>query len=254
MIEEFPEASGSPSRGGEFPSTHWSDIEQAGHPNPDQSHEALNRLILYYQGALVAYLQRKFGCDEDKAKDWLQDFLAQKVVEQKFFAQARRMRGRLFRCFLLCSIHNFVVSRARADGRKKRMPEGGFVAFDTVEEFEGVEDHDPAFQAGEEAWARQVVFNAIDRMREYCQRENRPDIWGLFEDRLMGPVLEGATPVPFEQLIRQYDLKTPAQAYLLLNHAKRLFHRFLISTLGEYASNDIETECELRELRRILER
>ena len=241
---------GLPLTGSGFPSTHWTDVVNAGQSDSDSALAALERLIHRYQGALLVYLGRKFPAEQNQAEDWLQDFLVDKL--QVLCRQAKKITDKRFRSFLLCAWHNFLTSKVRRELSQKRMPPGGFVAFDTLETFDAFGASDEGVWASETAWAREVIKNAIAEMLALCQKENRLEVWGVFEHRVLAPILGGQPPTPYVSLVRKYGLKSPIQAHGILTTGKRMFNRCLRSVVAEYARQDAEITEELRELRRIL--
>jgi len=77
-------------------------------------------------------------------------------------------------------------------------------------------------------------------------------LWGVFEARVLGPLLDNAAPMPYEQLVKRFDLPSPSVAANLLITAKRMFGRMLHEVVCETVSTDRDVEPEIRELKRIL--
>ena len=91
-------------------------------------------------------------------------------------------------------------------------------------------------------------------MQKQCEDSGRPDIWGLFDSRVLAPSLGGTDPLPYEQAVERYGFQFPAQAFNVLTTGKRMFARVLRSVVAEYAEDEQEVETEIRELRAILGR
>jgi hypothetical protein len=108
--------------------------------------------------------------------------------------------------------------------------------------------------AFEVAWARQVLNQSLSAMEAECRSSGRLDVWGVFECRILTPVLEGSPPLGYDELVKRFGFRSPSQASNALITAKRMFERNLRATLGEYARSPTETEEEIREIRRILSR
>jgi hypothetical protein len=98
-----------------------------------------------------------------------------------------------------------------------------------------------------------VIDQALRGMREECETARRPDLWAVFEGRVLSPTLEGSEPVPYEQLVHQFGLQTPRQASNAVITAKRMFVRHLQMVIGQYAEPD-EIKAEIDDLARILSR
>jgi hypothetical protein len=77
-----------------FPTTHWSQVDRAGGDDPQTKREILDQLVRIYLPALRVHLIRKKRLAADRAEDYLQDFLARKIVERDIIASADRSLGR----------------------------------------------------------------------------------------------------------------------------------------------------------------
>ncbi len=172
-----------------FPTTHWSLVVRAGgEPGRDKS-KALSELVERYLPALRAHLLYRKRIDPDKADDLLQSFLTVKVLERDLVSQAEQQKGK-FRTFLLTSMDRFILNQIRDEKAKRRSPESGKVG--TLED--GMDAVDPSERPDEAfdiAWARRVLDQAIERMREECKASARPDLWTVFEGRALAPALHG---------------------------------------------------------------
>jgi hypothetical protein len=79
-------------------------------------------------------------------------------------------------------------------------------------------------------------------------------VWGVFESRLLAPILHRAEPADYEELVGRFGLASAAQASNVLITAKRMFARIIRAVVGEYALGDEEIETEIRELHTVLGR
>ena len=104
------------------------------------------------------------------------------------------------------------------------------------------------------AWARRVIAESLARMQAECSGSGRADVWGVFECRLLAPMLDGAEPMPYEALVERFALRSPAQASNVLITGKRMFERALRAVVGEYVADEAEVDEEIAELRQILAR
>ena len=88
-----------------------------------------------------------------------------------------------------------------------------------------------------------------------CDLLGRPDVWAVFRGRLMAPALEEARPLPYEELVERFGLRSPAQAHQLLTTAKRTFVRNLRAVVAEYVddpADEAQVDEEIADLERIL--
>jgi len=76
----------------------------------------------------------------------------------------------------------------------------------------------------------------------------------VLEGRVIGPLLDGSSPVPNEELVQRLGLNSPEEAWNLLATAKRTFARALRSVVGEYEKDERRIEEEIADLRAALAR
>jgi RNA polymerase sigma-70 factor (ECF subfamily) len=233
-----------------FPQTNWSVVRRAAHPSQVWGEEALAALLGRYRPALKAHLMfaRKLG--PEQAEDLLHDFIADKILHRSLLAESDPSRGR-FRTYLLTALDRYAVSAHRREVAQKRAPAGGFVA---LEDFDVPAASAGPSSAGDVEWARQVIAEALRRAQAECETTGRADFWGMFEVRVVGPLLRGEPPPAYEELVARFGFQSPLQASNALTTAKRIFTRALHAVVAEYAESDEAVEEELRELRAILSR
>jgi RNA polymerase sigma-70 factor (ECF subfamily) len=235
---------------GFFQTTHWSLVRQAGAQDNRAQREALTQLVRRYVPALRLHLVASRRIDTGRAEDLIQSFLLNKVLEGKLISKASRERGR-FRGFLCTALDRFVANEMRRERAKMRSPEKCV----TLDSGLAVADSSPPVDASFDiAWARQLLADALDSMRRECERFDRPDIWGVFEARVLGPMFHNAEPVPYEQLVQKFGFRSPAQASNVLISAKRMFERVLRGLVGEYEKGDAGIDAEIADLQAILAR
>lgn len=236
---------------GAFPSTDevWPLVERARDGTADAaSRIALGQLLVKYLPPLRAHLVLRKRIDPERAEDLLQSFIAGKVCEQQLIARADRQRGR-FRTFLLTALENHIVGVLRHDRAGIRHPGAPMAQ---------VDEHQDALAAPEPAaefdvaWARMVLDRAITAMKDECAASNRPDLWGVFEARVLAPTLTGADPVDYDELVKRFHLQSAAQAGNLMTTGKRMFRRALESVVGEYAGSQDEVASEIADLTALL--
>ena len=235
-----------------FPSTHWSLVNGAGRGDGESKRRALGELLVRYLPALRAHLVLRKRYPRDLAEELLHDFLATKVVEKELVARADQSKGK-FRTFLLTALDRFVANRMRDAAAKKRRPEAGRIV-DIDEQTHGPALEAEPHRAFDVAWARRVIAESLARMQAECSGSGRADVWGVFECRLLAPMLDGAEPMPYGALVERFALRSPAQASNVLITGKRMFERALRAVVGEYADDEAEVDEEIAELRQILAR
>jgi hypothetical protein len=249
----FAEASSTQASGG-FPSTHWTEVERAGLGEEEAGRVALGELLTRYQAALEGYARQRFASADREVGDWFQGFVAGPILQRGLIAKARPMEGRLFRSYLLSAWHTFILEQHRHATARKRLPPGGLQPLpDSGDDCPGA-TAPPAAEVFDVAWARSVLSETARRMQAQCEAEGRNDVWGVFEVRIHRPILEGAQPLEYEELIARFELVSPVQARNLLVTGKRMFARCLRQVVGQYAKGQPAIEAELSDLHAILER
>jgi len=224
-------------------------VALAGKDADHASREALGQLLARYLPALRAHLAHSKGLSLDRADDVIQDFVAKKILERDLVARAERDLGK-FRTFLLKALDRFLFNQIRDAGAKKRAAgEGSEALGDRAEALSSGSEASHAFDV---AWARGVVGQAVERMRDHCEATGRADVWGVFELRILLPILEGVEPADYRELVKRFGLRSPSQASNVLMTAKRTYERVLRSVVAEYARDAQEIDEEIGELRKVL--
>jgi RNA polymerase sigma factor (sigma-70 family) len=234
-----------------FPSTHWTEVVEAGQVDSPEGMDALDQLLRRYQPALKAHLRARFGLDDDVIDDLFQEFSAAKILKSGFLAKANPKRGK-FRTFVLTALDNFCRNQLRSAKAQRRSPPDDFVGLDTVENLKASADTPHPSVAFDQAWAQQVMEETLKRMRTECQNSNRQDIWEVFVGRILQPLLEDAPPVSYRTLVKRHGYRSPDQAGNVLITGKRMFVRILRQAVSEYTSNENEIRREINDLKEIL--
>jgi DNA-directed RNA polymerase specialized sigma24 family protein len=234
-----------------FPNTEWPLVCMAGGSASKAKQAALQAVLVRYLPVLKEYLIRRYAVSEDQAADWLQSFVLEKVLLQDLIAHADHSRGR-FRTFLLRSLQNFVIQQIRRQSANKRCPQAGMVSLEEVTESALPIVPGQGDEAFDVTWASGILSECLQRMQRYCTDTHRPDIWGVFNCRILKPLLEEQRPMPYEQLVARFKLRSPSHASNLFITAQRMFARYLRAVIAEYAKDPDEVESEIQELKAVL--
>ena len=233
-----------------LPPTRWSVVARAGNREGSAWTTALGELVTAYRPVLVRHLVANMRLPPDRAEDLVQAFLADRLLDRNVLRQAAREKGR-FRSFLLKVFSNFAIGQLRRQQAHKRRPASAdAVALDDLPELPSGEAS--LADAFDTVWARQVLARTLDRMRDECRPNERRVIWEVFEARVLGPILDQTDPMPYEQLVERFGLRSPSEASNLLITAKRIFARVLHSVVRETVTADRDVEAEILELKRVL--
>jgi hypothetical protein len=234
----------------EFPSTRWSLVARAGQRDAEAKREALGQLLVRSLPALRAHLIHRKRLPAEKADDLVQEFVTNKILEKDLIARADQQLGK-FRTLLLTALDRFVKNQLRNEHAQKRAPSSGaLLAFD--ERREAAPAGQRRSEAFDVAWARGVIAEALRQMQAECEATGRQDLWGVFQCRIVGPILEAAPPVDYKQLVQRFGFQSPSQAANALTTAKRMYARALRAAVGQYAQDEQEIESEIQQLKEIL--
>ena len=229
-----------------FPQTHWSLVRRAGSPQSDAQREALTTLLHRYMPALRSHLRFVRRLPVDHADDLLQAFITDKLLERQLLQHADEARGR-FRTFLLTTLNNFVTSHYRAEKREQMHAQTPTPELNP----RSLECTSPEARV-DAVWARALLHDVIQTMKEECDKTRRPDIWFVFAQRIILPLFDRRPPLAYETLALQLHLDSPTQAANLLVTAKRTYARLLRAAIAEYEPHPDQIEEELTHLHQIL--
>ena len=234
-----------------FPTTHWSLVVRAGADPSAAQRDALGDLLRRYEGAFRTFLVVRHRLPRDRADDLVQGFILSRVIERDLIARAEAARGR-FRNYVMTALERYAVDQFRRASADKRQGDRAGVDVqayqDTLAGPAAGADPAAAFDA---SWASDTVRQAVDRMRQATE-PTRPDLWGVFADRVLGPAFDGDQPTAYADLIGRLGFKDEGQASSALQTSKRIFARVLRGVVAEYALTADAVDDEVADLRAAL--
>lgn len=225
-----------------FPETRWSLLVRTQDGSVTVSREALGDLLRLYSPALKAHLIYRRGLQPSDADDVLQEFISEKILERDLLRSADREKGRL-RSLLVRSLTNFLIDELR---RRKTL--GRAVQLDDELVAKPVSDESDVLEV---MWARQVLLEALQRMRQYCFDSGQQTIWSVFVMRVIQPAVSGEE-VSYAEIVERCGMKDAAQASNRLMSAKRQFDRILGVVISEYAEGPSSVEEEKKHFQNVL--
>lgn len=230
-----------------FPEPAWSSIVAAMDAENDHDRKALGDLLTTYRASLLSYLENKFFYTADFAEDLLHDFILH-LIKSDLLAKFRPAKSNDFKKYLLCTLHTFAVSQYRRRTTLKRKPTNGLVALDELVETQHPTVAGDVTSGLDVEWAQEILSEALQRMRKDCEANGRSDIWRVFENRLLKPILDGDEPQGYEDLVREFKMASPAQAHNLLITAKRSCARFINEVVREHTIAQSGAEDGIQQL------
>lgn len=239
----------------QYPTTHWSQILLASHEDQAAGQGALDRLLRQYRRPLLTHLRAKFRANDEQAEDWLQDFVARKVLKNRLLAHADRKRGR-FRTFLLKALENFVIQEHRKAERICRSPSGGFVSLDALTGDESGVASGEAANPADYAWAIQVLAEAEQHTKAFYEAKGRSSSWAVFDEGYVRPLVDGTKRPSNANLARNHGFKSAEAVSDAITTVRRMFGKNIRAAVREYedAEGGGDCEAEIRDLKAILAR
>lgn len=241
-------AAGSPSPGGPFVTTRWSQVIAAGQQDSAQVQPALESLCRTYWGPLYAYVRRR-GYSVEDSQDLTQAFF-ERLLERQWLGAADREKGR-FRTFLLTAMERFLShERERAHALKRG---GGQplvpIQLDEAETRYGVDPQDPRTpeQAFEHRWALALLDQVLGRLEAEFRARGQADHFAALKPCLVG----GRADQPYAELAAK--LGTGEAAVKVAVHRLRQRYRELLrAEIGETVASPDEVDSEMRHLFQVL--
>ncbi|MBI5693965.1 MAG: sigma-70 family RNA polymerase sigma factor [Verrucomicrobia bacterium] len=236
----------SPLPPGNFPSTRWSLVINAGADSPTLAGAALEALCRRYWYPLYSYVRRT-GRSHHEAQDCTQEFLA-RLLASDGLLRARPERGR-FRTFLLTSLGNFLINewhRAQAAKRGGGAPQVSLdLPPDAAERFAG-EPVDPGLtpeQAFDRAWAYSVLDSVVTALGAEYEKSGRGPLFAALRPLVWGDEGEATHAI----LAMRLGMNTHAFTVALQRLRRRLTDR-LREEVAQTVADPAETDAELRHL------
>lgn len=236
-----------------FPQTQWSLVAHAVDHSQTRQEQALNTLLERYIPALKAYLRISRHLPPDQADDILQGFVLDKILVGRLLAHAKKSHGK-FRTLLLTALDRYTISVFRKEQSQRRSPgEGRLISMASLLEeprsTAGIAQQTEVFDL---AWIREIVREALDRVKKNCETTNKSAHWLLFKNRVVDPILHGSEMDTYAEIVQRLQFATPMQASNALTTVKRMFERTFRAVVQEYTGDDRDVDREIAELRKIL--
>jgi RNA polymerase sigma-70 factor (ECF subfamily) len=229
---------------GQFATTHWSVILQAGRSESAAAQAALAELCRVYWPPLYAYLRRQGHSPED-AKDLTQEFFA-RLLARRVFTAARPERGR-FRSWLLMTLKRFLANEwHRARARKRG---GG-------QELLSIDAHLAESRCGAEpahglsadvVFERQWAATLLDQVLVRLEREYAAAGKGKLFQHLKDCLTPEGPARPYAEVAAQAGL-TEAAVKVAAHRLRARYRELLRLEIAKTVSTPAEVEEEIRHL------
>lgn len=222
-----------------FPTTACSlllDLEQT----PEDRRRTAERLCALYRAPIQAYLEHALRLAPADADDVTQEVFVALLSGPVLKGYARE-RGP-FRRYLTGVLRNFARRRARSERAVRRGGQNRRTSLDDAAEVAGPEE-DPA-RAFDVAWVKELVRQALARLRTRLTAEGREEEFSIFEAYEFPE--PGSTPT-YRSLAGVFDT-TEARVRHALSSARERLRQELRLQLSETVTTAAELEAEWESL------
>ena len=231
------------SRGGTFPSTHWSVVLVAAQGGARDADQALASLCQAYWHPLYAFV-RKRGSTPQEAEDLTQEFFLRLV--RKELLQGVTRDGGKFRSFLLTALKRFLVNEWQHDRAQKRGGGKPVISIDEAAERRVrdllVDPHTPE-TVFEQQWALTVLERTLEQLREEYTRAGRQQVFARLQHCLPG----AQERIAYAEVGAALQLNEAA-ARMAAHRLRRRYGELLRAEIAATVSSPEEVDEEIRHL------
>ncbi len=228
---------------GLFPSTRWTLIGQMQDGSPTAEHrQALDIICRTYWYPLYVYA-RRFGKNEDEARDAVQDLFAH-MIAGNHLRQADAMRGKL-RSFLLTTLRNLLLQEHERNQAQKRG--GGLLTLSLdLQDAEGRYLLDPPSPdaSPERDYERKWALALLEATREKLRASYAADGKASTFDLLASALSEGERWKGHEQAAAALGMNVGA-VRVALHRLRKRYRELLLREVAITVSNDGDIRAEM---------
>ncbi|MCX5644315.1 MAG: hypothetical protein NTZ17_06480 [Phycisphaerae bacterium] len=231
-----------------FLTTHWSLIEGI-QKQQDPQQTMIGLLLKHYWKPVYCYLRRS-GYGNEQAKDLTQGFFHEVVLGRQLVQRADPSKGR-FRAFVLHALKQYVIDMQRRQTAQRHIPPEKLVPLDVADSSTPIEAMSSTLDAEQSfnyAWKADLLDRVLAEVRDQYARQGMEGHWGVFQDRLVRPIMSDCPPVPYAEICQRYGIENQTTAANMLKTAKRLFRSVLEKHVRQTVVRDEAVEEELHEI------
>jgi RNA polymerase sigma factor (sigma-70 family) len=230
--------------GERFPTTVLDAIAGTREADPQTRLRSLDALVAAYWKPVYKYVRVRWRSSNEDAKDLTQGFF-ERAAHKGTFAAFDPDKGR-FRTFLRHCLDQYVANERKAGGRLKR---GGGATHWSLD-FENAEAEidrlDLERQADLEAyfdreWYRSVLSQAVDRLREQCDRDGKREHFLVLERY---DLCDGDPPT-YAELGAELGIAATTVTNRLA-YARRELKRLAVGIVASVTATERELDAEVR--------
>jgi RNA polymerase sigma factor (sigma-70 family) len=231
-------------KAGQFATTRWSMVVEAGQHSSPKAAAALATLCETYWFPLYAYVRRQGKSAED-AQDLTQGFFVF-LLDKHTLRVADRERGR-FRSFLLASMKNFLKNQWRHSTAQKRSGAQAVISLDFDDgenryQLEPSHDVTPE-RIFERQWALTLLEQVLMRLRGEFEANGKIELFDGLKMFLGGQ----KSTVPHRELGDQLNM-SEAAVKVALHRARRRYRILLREEIQQTIGAEEDVDEELNQL------
>lgn len=229
---------------GEFTTTHWSVVLNAGRRASPLASDALEQLCRRYWFPLYVYVRRQ-GFRPPEAQDLTQGFFLQ-LIEKEFLRDIDPSKGR-FRSFLLAALKHYILNQRKHAARLKRGGDLVMVPFDP-DEAEARFRAEPATESTAERafdrrWATTVMELGLRRLQEEYREAGKDQLFQALKKFISAEAAAGE----YAELGRRIGM-TKNTVGVAVHRLRQRYGELIRAEIANTVAQPVEVEEEMRYL------
>ncbi|MFC1603943.1 RNA polymerase sigma factor [Planctomycetota bacterium] len=236
--------------GASFLTTQWSFVEKVGSDQDIDKKALIGLLLERYWKPVYCYL-RRYGYNNEDAKDLTQGFFQEIVLGHHLIETADKSKGR-FRSYLLVSLDRYLIKVRQKQQAQKRIPKDKLIPLNIMNDVDipsFVSELNPE-ESFNYAWISTLLEEVLNQVESECHRDDLSTHWYLFRDRILEPILSVSNPPSLEMLCSRYQVENASKASNMIITVKRRFSSVLQKYLRFLVASDEQVREELEEIRK----
>ncbi len=206
-----------------------------------------DRFLDAYYGPIRTALSLIPFVGEGRADDLAQSFFL-KMFEKDILKKRPSITGR-FRNWLYIAARRHAVDEWRNIQRRPEHPDSFELREPVDLRFAGSED--TPFEA-DEFYALSILHMAVGRVRSHLIGEGKSDLWMIFEELVLAPLIPGRVPKTREEILAMFPGQGPAFLDNRLTTVKRVFRRIVPALIPADPTENLTAVERFEELLEIL--
>jgi RNA polymerase sigma factor (sigma-70 family) len=233
---------------GEFTTTHWTVVLEAGDGASPLALAALDQLCRAYWFPLYVYVRRQ-GFAPPEAQDLTQGFF-HLLIEKEFLKDVDPSKGR-FRSFLLAAIKHYVLNQRKHAARLKRGGDRIKVSFDPQEAETRFRAEPSTESTAERAFDRRWAMTVMERGLESLREEYREAGKERLFQGLKKFISAEAEPGEYDKLAPSLGMTKNAVG-VAAHRLRQRYGELIRAEVANTVAQPLEIEEEMRYLLRLL--